>query len=103
MELRYVKKIDFHCDGRFPEEANRMLVSQTLPQDVAFLVCVPFRAASFAMLSPGSKALAPAASLSVHKPSANPLGVAASISINRTSYEFEDIKFLFEFRYKHLI
>ena len=88
MELRYVKKIDFHCDGRFPEEANRMLVSQTLPQDVAFLVCVPFRAASFAMLSPGSKALAPAAWLSVHKPFANPLGVASLIPINRNPSKY---------------
>ena len=45
-----------------------MLVSKTLPQDVAFLVFVPLR------FAPGSSVLAPAASLSVHKPSADSAG-----------------------------
>ncbi|MBU0904114.1 MAG: hypothetical protein KKF57_02925 [Firmicutes bacterium] len=58
-----------------------MLVSQTLPHDVAFLVCVHLKAASFAMLSPGSKALA------------NPLGVAVSIPINTNPGKYDDNKF----------
>ena len=56
--------VDLHCGGRVPGEANRMLVSKTLPQDVAFLVFVLLKSA------PGSKARA------------DHLGVATSIPIN---------------------
>ncbi len=56
-----IKYVDFHCDGRFPE--GKAI------------------AASFAMLSPGSKALA------------NPLGVAASIPINRNPVKYDYNKF----------
>ena len=60
---------DFHCSGCFP--GDKVL------------------AASFTLLSPGSKALAPAASLSVHKPSADLYGVTAFISISNIKKKYD--------------
>ena len=68
-----------------------MLVSQTLPHDVAFLVCVPLRAASLAMLSAGSSVLAHSA------------GVAVSITINLVEHIKISIAFLIIYTFEFII